>query len=229
MSAKILKDNNLTYFILLRSLAIPPLFVISCLSIDARAQTRLQSAVPALQQGLPLPEFSMKSSRGNTWTTDKFLNKITVVSFWYIGSGPGMEELRYLNLLMDSIAHKDFQVVSFARNTSVEIGDFLSDSSRDYALTRELFNVSLPRFEVIPACHYIFQRQNDGCAYLSDSLGIIAYPTTLLLDRQGRVRILQRGFPVPDEQNKANVTFPDATTKNYFDYWLKEVQKLLAE
>lgn len=176
-----------------------------------------------------MPAFSMKSNTGKDWTTDDLQNKVTVISFWYIGSGPGMEELRYLNLLLDSIAHKDFQVVSFARNTSEEIADFLSDSSRDYTLTKEVFNVALPCYEVIPACHYTFQRQHDGCAYLTDSLGIIAYPTTLLLDKTGKVRIMKHGFPVPEESGKNKLPFPDAIIRNYFDFWKKEAEKLLAE
>ncbi|RYD56408.1 MAG: TlpA family protein disulfide reductase [Sphingobacteriales bacterium] len=178
----------------------------------------------------PLPLFESRSTSGKLWTNQKLEGKVTLVNFWFVGCAPCMAEFRYLDLFLDSINHEDFQVLTFARNTSNQIDEFLNGNREDYNFIKKFNYISAPKFDIIPSCkEWTDEEDANACPYLSDSLGVTAFPTTILVDRNGLVRFSTKGFPVPETSASKHQPLIEEKVHAYFDKVRTEIKKLLEE
>ena len=115
-------------------------------------------------------EFSGRTITGSTFRSKDHLGKVLVVNFWYAGCPPCRAEAPTLRRLSDRFASQGVQFVG------VDVRD---DASTAAAFDREF---SIPYPSILDA--------GSGTVQLAFSRDIKAnaVPTTLVLDRQGRVR-----------------------------------------
>jgi thiol-disulfide isomerase/thioredoxin len=135
--------------------------------------------IPADQRTDPV-EFEGTLETGDRVSSDDFAGKVLVVNFWYAACGPCRAEAGDLEK-----AHTTFEGddVAFERRVRLlevaRLGINTSDSPEAAAAFAETWGVTYP--SVIAA--------DDGAVKLAfaDKTPIQATPTTLVLDRQGRV------------------------------------------
>ncbi|WP_167143136.1 TlpA family protein disulfide reductase [Canibacter zhoujuaniae] len=126
-------------------------------------------SIPASERSAPV-EFSGTDENGNTITNAEFLGNITVVNFWYAGCAPCRAEAADLN---EAYAQWHGEGVRF-----------LGVNTRDQAAQAKQFaaEFDVPYASIMDVA--------DGRAVQSAFAGAIplnAVPTTLVLDREGRV------------------------------------------
>jgi thiol-disulfide isomerase/thioredoxin len=105
---------------------------------------------------------------GKTYTKDKLSNNVVVMNFWGTWCSPCIEEIPELNRLVESYANKE--VLFFA--PTIENGQRLDDF-----LSRIEF-----KYNIVPQA-----------GELTDSFKTFAFPTHVVIDRQGIVKFVQVG------------------------------------
>src|SRR5690606_31389315 len=89
-----------------------------------------------------LPSFKISNAESSI-SHEIFSNKVILLTFWFVGCTACMAEIPYLNTLIDSINDRQFQIISFARNTKDEIEMYLSNTNDSF---------KKPKYSIIPLC-----------------------------------------------------------------------------
>ena len=124
----------------------------------------------AEQQGMA-PDFTLKSRSGQNLKLSELKGEVVMVNFWASWCGPCRQEMPLLDQL-----YKRYQSMGFTiLGVNVE-----EDSSAAEKVLKEL-PVSFP---------ILFDKQNE----VSKLYGIAAMPSTFLVDRDGKLRYLHKGY-----------------------------------
>lgn len=114
---------------------------------------------------LAVPEFSLTTLSGDTFSPDDLTGKVTLINFWATWCGPCVIEIPELVVLYDDWKDRNFEIIG------VSMDDEGFDLVRPFS---EEFAINYP--VVI----------DDGT--LADELGgVYALPTTFIVDENGRV------------------------------------------
>lgn len=113
---------------------------------------------------IPAP-IKLKDIAGNTVSKDNFKGQITVVNFWATWCPPCIEEIPSLNRLNKKMADVPFELISinYAEDTKT-IAEFM-----------KTVNVEFP---------VLLDREGG----LAKQWNVISYPSTFIIDSQGRIR-----------------------------------------
>ncbi len=133
--------------------------------------------------GKQLLDFNLLSLQGKTVSLKDVKGKPTLVSFWFINCPPCLEEIPLLNTLKENHSDK-FNFISITFQEPQSITEFLE--------TREFNFTHLPNAE----------------RYIED-LGVAAYPTNLVLDKNGIVRYVAKTLK-SSEKTGVDVTTIDS-------------------
>ncbi len=117
------------------------------------------------------PDFVLKSAGGENIRLSELKGKVVMLNFWATWCGPCTEEIPHLNKLYKSLDPYDFQLLGINLD---------EDQSKALHLADEL-KVIFP---------ILFDKEKN----VSRSFAIDAMPTTILIDRNGKVRHVNRGF-----------------------------------
>ena len=117
------------------------------------------------------PDFVLKSASGKNIRLSEFKGRVVMLNFWATWCGPCTEEIPHLNKLHKSLDSYDFELLGINLD---------EDQSKAKHLANKL-NVNFP---------ILFDEQKS----VSKSFSIDAMPTTILIDRSGRIRHINRGF-----------------------------------
>ncbi len=118
--------------------------------------------------GADLGEVMLMDLDGNLVRLADFLGKVVVVNLWFTGCGPCKQEMPRLNELVDRFQNKD--VV------------FLAPSLDGAAKSRAVVEERGFRYRVL----------TDAMPF-AQAVGVTAYPTHLVIDRQGKVALTRTG------------------------------------
>ena len=118
----------------------------------------------------PAPEFSLETLDGHELTREDLTGQVVVLNFWATWCKPCRQEIPELIALRESLHDRGLEIVG------VNVGDGQKAASR------------FVRREGIPYPVAL----DDG---LSDRLDVMIYPTSVLLDRTGRIRYVATGYP----------------------------------
>jgi peroxiredoxin len=117
-----------------------------------------------LWEGKKLPPFRFTDLDGRTYTPDNTKGKILVLKCWFIHCVRCVQEMPALNKLVDRYKNRDDVLfISLATDEGVKLRDFLKKRDFTYA--------------VVP----------EAEAYITNALQVSAYPTHLLVSREGTV------------------------------------------
>jgi len=131
-------------------------------------------AAPAVTAGMKetaAPDFTLKSIDGENLKLSEYRGEVVLINFWASWCGPCRQEMPVLSELHDKYKALGFTVLGI----NVE-----EDSSKARKLLRDL-----------PVS---FQVLLDNKSVVSKQYDIVAMPSTVLVDRNGNMRYLHKGY-----------------------------------
>jgi peroxiredoxin len=135
------------------------------------------------------PDFTLRSLEGKNLRLGEQRGQVVLVNFWATWCGPCRQEMPHLNKLYEKYKSSGF----------VLLGVNVDDDSRQAAGVANKLGVKFP---VLP----------DADKRVSKQYDLSAMPSTVLIDRDGRVRYLHRGYQ-----------------SGYEDTYDKQIRELLKE
>ena len=124
----------------------------------------------------PAPDFTLRSNTGKNLKLSEFRGQVVLLNFWASWCGPCRQEMPALDKL-----HKRYSKLRFAvLGVNVE-----EDSAQAKRMLREI-RVSFP---------ILFDTQNKA----SELYHVSAMPTTVIIDRDGNMRYLHKGYKPGEE------------------------------
>ena len=146
------------------------LVLICSLSLVAIAPASAASAKPA-------PNFTLKSMTGKNMKLSEMTGNVVLINFWASWCGPCREEMPLLNALHQKYGPLGFTVlgVNVEEQTDKARG-FLKDFPVDFPVLLDKTNK------------------------VSKMYNVIAMPTTVVVDRDGNMRFIHKGYKSGDEK-----------------------------
>ncbi|MFP5350878.1 MAG: TlpA disulfide reductase family protein [Gammaproteobacteria bacterium] len=132
-------------------------------------------AAPA--PGSAAPDFTLKSDSGRNLKLSELRGEVVMINFWATWCAPCREEMPLLNQLYEQYRKVGFTLLA------INVDD---DPAKARTMARKL-GVSFP---------VLF----DTDKRVSKLYDVAAMPSTLLIDRDGRVRYVHRGYVAGVEQ-----------------------------
>ena len=136
----------------------------------------LPLAATAVELNQPAPDFTLKSMDGKNLKLSEMAGNVVLINFWASWCGPCREEMPLLNQL-----HKKYEPLGFAVY-GVNVEENIDQAK---AFLRD-FPVDFPVLL-------------DNTNKVSKQYEVIAMPTTVMVDRDGRLRYLHQGYQSGDE------------------------------
>ena len=133
------------------------------------AVTAIAPAAPAT--GSAAPDFTLKSDSGRNLKLSELRGEVVMINFWATWCAPCREEMPLLNQLYEQYRKVGFTLLA------INVDD---DPAKARVMARKL-GVSFP---------VLF----DTDKRVSKLYDVAAMPSTLLIDRDGRVRYVHRGY-----------------------------------
>ena len=123
------------------------------------------------------PNFTLKSLSGKNLKLSEMTGNVVLINFWASWCGPCREEMPLLNDL-----HKKYEPLGFT-----VLGVNVEEDARNARGFLKNFPVDFP---------VLLDNKNQ----VSKRYNVIAMPTTVVLDRDGNVRYLHKGYKPGDEE-----------------------------
>jgi len=117
------------------------------------------------------PDFTLKSASGSNLKLSEFRGEVVLVNFWASWCGPCRQEMPLLNELHEQYRDLGFTVLG----VNVE---------EDARKARELLEEAPVSFPVLFDSDSVVSREYD----------VVAMPSTVLVDRNGKLRYLHKGY-----------------------------------
>ena len=125
----------------------------------------------------PAPDFTLRSNTGKNLKLSEFRGQVVLLNFWASWCGPCRQEMPALEKLQKRYGKLGFTVLG----VNVE-----EDSTQAKRMLREI-RVSFP---------ILYDTQNTA----SKLYQVSAMPTTVIIDRDGNMRYLHKGYKDGDER-----------------------------
>lgn len=145
--------------------------IVAILGLAAALIQVSSHAADTLVIGDPVPDFTLKSSQGQNLRLSEFKGNVVLINFWATWCTPCRKELPMLDELYIRYQRAGFALLGI----NIDV-----DAAKPKAMIAQL-NFSFPS---------LFDSENK----VSQLYSIDAMPTTLLLDRQGRLRYVHFGY-----------------------------------
>ena len=127
----------------------------------------------AAENGSTFPQFEGKDLDGNSVDSSLFANNaFTVVNFWFSGCKPCVDEMDDLDALNQRIKEQGGEVVGINVET-------LSGNEQGIELAKQILEMTGAKYRNI-----YFDANSEAGTF---ALGIMAFPTTYVFDRNGRI------------------------------------------
>ena len=133
------------------------------------------AAVPVI--GQKAPDFTLRSHQGKNIKLSEYRGQVVMINFWTTWCGPCRQELPLLNRMHEKYHKAGFQLLGINVDDQVGAAQAMVD------------RLAL-RFPVL----------YDTTKQVSKRYDLDAMPTTLIVDRDGKVRYLHRGYRSGDEK-----------------------------
>ncbi len=136
----------------------------------------LSASAGATSTSVPAPNFSLKSLDGKNIKLSELAGNVVLVNFWASWCGPCRQEMPLLNAIHNKYEPLGFTVLGV--NVEEQVAN-----ARSYIDERPVdFPILL-----------------DGDNQMSQVYNVIAMPTTVVIDRDGKIRFIHQGYQSGDE------------------------------
>lgn len=152
--------------------------------------------------GTAFPQFEGKDLYGNKADSSVFSeNAVTVVNFWFNECKPCVEELSEMNALNDRIKEQGGEVIG------VNVGT-LDGNEENIATAKQILETKGAKYRNI-----YFDSDSDAGKF---ALGVTAFPTTYVIDRNGNIvgEALLGGIDNDDNLNTLQNTIDEVLAKD---------------
>lgn len=152
--------------------------------------------------GTAFPQFEGKDLYGNKADSSVFSeNAVTVVNFWFNECKPCVEELSEMNALNDRIKEQGGEVIG------VNVGT-LDGNEENIATAKQILETKGAKYRNI-----YFDSNSDAGKF---ALGVTAFPTTYVIDRNGNIvgEALLGGIDNDDNLNTLQNTIDEVLAKD---------------
>jgi peroxiredoxin len=117
------------------------------------------------------PDFALKSNQGETLRLSDHRGEVILLNFWASWCGPCRQEMPLLNAINDRYSKLGFSVIGV-------------NVDKDSALADKLLKDIPIAFPVL----------YDNLSMVSSTYDVSAMPTTVLIDRDGNMRYIHKGY-----------------------------------
>jgi len=170
---------------------------------DCLNQHKIQLDKTDCMNGVTAPDFTGSTIDGKNIRLSKLRGQVVVLNFWFIACAPCRAEVPGLNEVVESFKNEKVNFVSIATDKEPELKKYL---------TKNKFS-----FETIA---------DPAFSTCQKEYNIYSYPTTIIIDKNGKIRFYSVGGKVPQEDKNNNVFFPSANKSNS-DTIIKEIKDKL--
>ena len=123
------------------------------------------------------PDFTLKSLQGTNLKLSEMAGNVVLLNFWASWCGPCRQEMPLLNDLHNKYEALGFSVIGVNVEQETELArSFIANSPVDFPILL------------------------DSTNKVSQLYDVIAMPTTVLIDRDGKMRYLHKGYQAGDEK-----------------------------
>jgi peroxiredoxin len=129
------------------------------------------NAAQAVQLTAPAPDFTLRAMSGPNVRLQELRGKVVMVNFWATWCGPCRQEMPHLNRLHEK----------YSRSGFVLLGLNVDDDPQNAAAVAAKLGIQFPVLL-------------DTDKQVSDRYDLKAMPSTYLIDRDGKVRFMHRGY-----------------------------------
>lgn len=147
-----------------------------------RAVAALLFALPAfaLTEGAPAPAFKLPARGGQEIALDQYKGQVVMINFWATWCGPCRQEMPLLESL-----HQKYRKAGF---TLIGVNVEPDSKAAEEWLQKQKTPVSFP---------ILFDTESK----VSALYGVEGMPSSIIIDRQGKVRVIHQGFRPGDENH----------------------------
>ena len=139
--------------------------------------TVLSFTVNAATLDKPAPDFTLKSLSGKNLKLSEHTGDVVMLNFWASWCGPCRKEMPLMNDLYNKYEKLGFVILGVNVEQELQLAkSFLSDTPVDFPI--------------------LFDSSNK----VSKAYDVIAMPTTVMIDRNGKVRYIHKGYKAGDEK-----------------------------
>lgn len=153
-----------------------PLRMLTATAAAAILMFNVTATSDAAAESRPAPDFTLKSASGENIKLSELRGQVVMINFWASWCGPCRQEMPLLDELHARYSPMGFTLLG----VNVE-----KDSSKARALLKDL-PVEFP---------ILFDQKNQ----VSKDYDVVAMPSTVLVDRDGNIRYIHRGYKPGDE------------------------------
>lgn len=125
----------------------------------------------------PAPDFTLKSLDGNNLKLSEQAGNVILLNFWASWCGPCRKEMPLLNELHNKYQPLGFSVIGLNVEQDTQLAEkFIRERAVDFPI--------------------LFDPANS----VSKKYDVVAMPTTVMIDRNGNMRYLHKGYKEGDEK-----------------------------
>ena len=125
----------------------------------------------------PAPDFTLKSLSGKNLKLSEHAGDVVMLNFWASWCGPCRKEMPLMNDLYNKYEKLGFVILGVNVEQELQLAkSFLSDTPVDFPI--------------------LFDSSNK----VSKAYDVIAMPTTVMIDRNGKIRYIHKGYKAGDEK-----------------------------
>ncbi len=135
------------------------------------------SSVQAASIDKPAPDFTLKSLSGKNIKLSEQAGNVVMLNFWASWCGPCRKEMPLMDDLYKKYKKLGFVILGVNVEQELKLAkSFLADTPVDFPI--------------------LFDASNQ----VSKAYDVIAMPTTVMIDRNGKVRYIHKGYKAGDEK-----------------------------
>ncbi|RZJ74603.1 MAG: TlpA family protein disulfide reductase [Flavobacterium sp.] len=136
---------------------------------------------PGALDGVQSPDFSAETIDGKSVGLASLKGKVVVLNFWFIACKPCKLEVNPLNEIVEKYKNKHIVFLSIAREKQEDLLQYLAANKFD------------------------FKTIADPKAFLAgDVFHVLGYPTTIVIDRAGKIRYYSLGGKIDENAVRAD-------------------------
>jgi len=131
---------------------------------------------PGALDGVQAPDFSGHTINGELVSLSQFKGKVVVLNFWFIACKPCKLEVDPLNEIVKKFRDKEVVFLSIAREKKEDLLKYLAANKFEFSTIADPKSV-----------------------LAADVFHILGYPTTIVIDRTGKIRHYSLGGKIDEE------------------------------
>lgn len=140
--------------------------VLALLAFPLPAPAGLGHDLTRLPEPVPAPDFTLEDMDGETHSLSELRGQVVMVNFWATWCPPCREEMPSMEEIYQALGGKGFQVLAVNQwETPDQVFPYMG------------------QLDVYPSFPVLFDRDSS----VADAYGVKGLPTTVLVDKQGRV------------------------------------------